>query len=87
MALSSGACEFLLFLKDRLKRLERQLARALFFTLWQSLAQALNKLIYTQVITYAKTLSGKIPRASVVKGILGFAAFFTTTTTNKKGFF
>lgn len=49
MALSSGACELLLFLKDRLKKLERQLARALFSTLWQRLAQELNNVIYKEV--------------------------------------
>lgn len=49
MALSSGACELLLFLKDRLKKLERQLARTLFSTLWQRLAQELNNVIYKEV--------------------------------------
>ncbi|XP_031574184.1 RAD50-interacting protein 1-like isoform X2 [Actinia tenebrosa] len=50
MALSSGACDLLLFLKDRLKNFERQLARALFSTLWQRLAQELNNVIYKEVI-------------------------------------
>ncbi|KAK3717328.1 hypothetical protein QZH41_011566, partial [Actinostola sp. cb2023] len=50
MALSSSACDWLLFLKDRLKTLELQLAQGLFSTLWQRLAQALNKVIYQKVI-------------------------------------
>lgn len=50
MSLSSSACDWLMFLKDRLKILEQRLARGLFSTLWQSVAEALNNVIYHKVV-------------------------------------
>ncbi|EDO38509.1 predicted protein, partial [Nematostella vectensis] len=50
MVLSSGACDFLVYLKDRLNTLQKLLAYKLFSALWVDLARALNMLIYQEVI-------------------------------------
>ena len=49
LALSSSACEMLLFIKGRLQILQEQLASSIFNTIWKNLAQALNKCIYEEV--------------------------------------
>jgi len=49
LALSSSACEMLLFIKGRLQILQEQLASTIFNTVWKNLAQDLNKCIYEEV--------------------------------------
>ena len=49
LALSSSACEMLLFIKGRLQILQEQLARSIFNMIWKNLAQALNLCIYEEV--------------------------------------
>jgi len=50
LALSSSACEMLLFIKGRLQILQEQLASIIFNMIWKNLAQALNKCIYEEII-------------------------------------
>ncbi|XP_041364407.1 RAD50-interacting protein 1-like [Gigantopelta aegis] len=50
LGLSPSACEMLLVLKGHLAVMETQLSKPLFTTLWQTLAQKLNKFILQEVI-------------------------------------
>nr|XP_006814775.1 PREDICTED: RAD50-interacting protein 1-like [Saccoglossus kowalevskii] len=50
LGLSASACDMLQMLKDRLHLVQQQVCLSIFNTIWQKVAESLNKFIYEEVI-------------------------------------